>query len=39
MVKSYQNFISIDIRKFKNVVAIHKQKNAIEFDNNASGWQ
>ncbi len=39
MVTSYQNFIGIDIGKFKNVVAIHKQKNAVEFDNNASGWQ
>ncbi|WCR58830.1 MAG: hypothetical protein PG978_000244 [Wolbachia endosymbiont of Ctenocephalides felis wCfeF] len=27
MVTSYQNFIGIDIGKFKNVVAIHKQKN------------
>ncbi|MEY2393453.1 IS110 family transposase, partial [Wolbachia endosymbiont of Tettigetta isshikii] len=39
MVTSYQNFIGIDIGKFKNVVAIHKQKNAVAFDNNASGWQ
>ncbi len=39
MVRSYQNFIGIDIGKFKNVVAVHKQKNAVEFDNNTSGWQ
>ncbi len=39
MVRSYQNFIGIDIEKFKNVVAVHKQKNAVEFDNNTSGWQ
>ncbi|MFP3036000.1 MAG: IS110 family transposase, partial [Wolbachia sp.] len=39
MVTSYQNLIGIDIGKFKNVVAIYKQKNAVEFDNNASGWQ
>ncbi len=36
MVRSYQNFIGIDIGKFKNVVAVHKQKNAVEFDNNTS---
>ncbi|KLT21582.1 transposase [Wolbachia endosymbiont of Armadillidium vulgare str. wVulC] len=39
MIASYQNFIGIDIGKFKNVVAVHKQKNAVEFDNNTSGWQ
>jgi len=39
MVTSYQNFIDIDIGKFKNVVAVHKEKNAVEFDNNTSGWQ
>ncbi len=39
MVTSYQNFIGIDIGKFKNVVAVHKQKSVVEFDNNASGWQ
>ena len=39
MVTSYQNFIGIDIGKFKNVVAIYKQKSGVEFNNNASGWQ
>ncbi|WP_418089912.1 IS110 family transposase [Wolbachia endosymbiont (group B) of Orgyia antiqua] len=39
MATSYQNFIGIDIGKFKNVVAVHKQKNAVAFDNNTSGWQ
>ncbi len=39
MITSYQNFIGIDIGKFKNVVAIHKQKNAIKFDNDSAGWQ
>ncbi len=37
MVTSYQNFIGIDIGKFKNVVAVHTQKSVVEFDNNASG--
>ncbi len=39
MVTSYQNFIGIDIGKFKNVVAVHEQKNSVEFDNNIYGWQ
>ncbi len=39
MITSYQNFIGIDIGKFKNVVAVHKQKNAVEFDNDTAGWQ
>lgn len=39
MIISYQNFIGIDIGKFKNVAAVHNQKNTIKFDNNASGWQ
>ena len=39
MITSYQNFIGIDIGKFKNVVAVHKQKSAVEFDNDTAGWQ
>ncbi len=39
MITSYQNFIGIDIGKFKNVVAVHKQKSAVEFDNDTSDWQ
>lgn len=39
MITSYQNFIGIDIGKFKNVAAVHNQKNIIKFDNNAAGWQ
>lgn len=39
MITSYQNFIGIDIGKFKNVVAVHEQKNTVGFDNNTSGWQ
>uniref|UniRef100_A0A3B0JF46 Uncharacterized protein n=1 Tax=Wolbachia endosymbiont of Aleurodicus floccissimus TaxID=2152762 RepID=A0A3B0JF46_9RICK len=39
MVTSYQNFIGIDIGKFKNVAAVYSQKNTIKFDNNADGWQ
>lgn len=39
MITSYQNFIGIDIGKFKNVAAVHNQKNIIKFDNNTAGWQ
>ncbi len=39
MTTSYHNFIGIDIGKFKNVAAVHNQKNTIKFDNNAAGWQ
>ncbi|WP_264339072.1 MULTISPECIES: IS110 family RNA-guided transposase [unclassified Wolbachia] len=39
MVTSYQNFIGIDIGKFKNVAAVYNQNNIIKFDNNADGWQ
>ncbi|MFL3876136.1 hypothetical protein wTkk_000259 [Wolbachia endosymbiont of Trichogramma kaykai] len=39
MVTSYQNFIGIDIEKFKNVAAVYNQNNIIKFDNNADGWQ
>ncbi|MGL9726573.1 MAG: IS110 family transposase, partial [Wolbachia sp.] len=39
MITSYQNFIGIDIGKFKNVVAVNNQKNIIKFDNDAAGWQ
>ncbi len=39
MITSYQNFIGIDIGKFKNVAAVHNQKNTIKFDNNSAGWQ
>ncbi|WP_419215208.1 IS110 family transposase [Wolbachia endosymbiont of Rhagoletis cingulata] len=39
MITSYQNFIGIDIGKFKNVAAVHNQKNIIKFDNNSAGWQ
>ncbi|QJT94328.1 IS110 family transposase [Wolbachia endosymbiont of Diaphorina citri] len=39
MIISYQNFIGIDIGKFKNVAAVHNQKNTIKFDNDTAGWQ
>lgn len=39
MVTSYQNFIGIDIGKFKNVAAVYNQKNTIKFDNDDAGWQ
>ncbi len=39
MITSYQNFIGIDIGKFKNVAATHNQKSTIKFDNDATGWQ
>ncbi|MFT4314293.1 MAG: IS110 family transposase [Wolbachia pipientis] len=39
MITSYQNFIGIDIGKFKNVVAVYNQKNAVTFNNNTAGWQ
>ncbi len=39
MIISYRNFIGIDIGKFKNVAAVHNQKNTIKFDNDTAGWQ
>ncbi len=39
MITSYQNFIGIDIGKFKNVAAAHNQRSTIKFDNDATGWQ